>query len=282
MEKLVEFFSVFGGSELTVDIDDTLTNQIAKHILDDYGALYNRISELLLGDKAYTRLLHAIAKGDRREHSALNRAHLGQSRGHEDIEFLIDLGLLQREVSREAPVQKIYSKQKLPRNIAKHKISDKLIITVPFIRFWFYFIVPHHKEIIKGEYEPFLEHFTKQINSFNGYVYEQLCHYLLAYALKYDPIIEAKSYWDRNVEIDILALTQSAKIVIAECKWTNHKMNKKELGKLSEKCKLINLKPDIKVLFSKRGFSNELSSMRDSSLLLFDATDLELLIKKSN
>ncbi len=57
-------------------------------------------------------------------------------------------------------------------------------------------------------------------------------------------------------------------------------MNKKELAKLSEKCKLINLEPDIKALFSKRGFSNELKSMQDASLLLFDASDLELLLSK--
>ncbi len=280
MERLVEFFSIFGGSDLNIDIDDTLENQITTHILDNYGDHYNKISDLLAGEPTYAKLLRAIAKGDRRERSAFNKVHLGESRGHEDIEFLIDLKLLEREVSREATIQKEYPKQKLPRDIARHKISDKLIITIPFIRFWFYFIVPHHHEIIKGEYEPFLEHFTQQKNSFNGYIYEQLCHYLLNIYLKNDPIIEAKSYWDRNVEIDILAQTQSGKIIIAECKWTNHKMNKKELAKLSEKCKLINLEPDIKALFSKRGFSNELKSMQDTSLLLFDASDLELLLNK--
>ena len=282
MERLVEFFSIFGGSDLTIDIDDTLENQIINHILDNYGELYNKVSDLLLGDKTYAKLLRAIAKGDRREHSALNRAHLGQSRGHEDIGFLIDLELLQREVSREAPIQKSHPKQKLSRDVARHKISDKLIITIPFLRFWFYFVVPHHLEIIKGEYEEFLEHFHEQKNSFNGYVYEQLCHYLLEEYFKDDPIIEAKSYWDRNVEIDILAQTQGGKIIIAECKWTNHKMNKKELSKISDKSNMINLTPDITVLCSKRGFSNELMSMKNQTLLLFDASDLELLLKNSN
>jgi AAA+ ATPase superfamily predicted ATPase len=278
MERLVEFYSVFGGSHLNIDIDDTLENQIIAHILENYGERYNAIASLLLEEKSYAKLLRAIAKGDRREHSALNRAHLSQSRGQEDIEFLIDLGLLEKETSREAPIQKEYAKQKLPREIARHKISDKLIITIPYIRFWFYFVVPHHYEIIKGEYEPFLEHFSQQKNSFNGYTYEQLCHYLLHVNFKDDPIIEAKSYWDRNVEIDILAQTTHGKIIMAECKWTNHKMNKKELSKLREKFKLINLEPNIIALFSKRGFSNELDSMRSDTLLLFDASDLQQLL----
>ncbi len=278
MEQLVEFFSIFGGSSIAVDIDAPLENEIVTHILEHYGAFYNAIDDLILHDKTYAKLLRAIAKGDRRTHSALKRARLGVHKGKETLQFLIDLHLLEWERSRETPVTAYSAKQKLPKELARHKISDKLRITLPFIRFWFYFVVPHHHSITTGDYEPFLDYFKMHRHSFCGYIYEQLNLYLLAQAFRCDPIIDAKSYWDRHVEIDILALTRSRKSIVAECKWTNHKMNKKEWGKLKEKCTLIGLKPDYIALFSKRGFSNELRSMQSPALLLFEAHNLELLV----
>jgi hypothetical protein len=278
MERLVEFFSVFSGSGLNIDIDAPLESQIITHVLDNYGELYNKIDAMILGEHTYAKLLRAVAKGDRRTHSIFNNVHIGESKGHEALDFLIRLNLLEKETSRELPVQKTHPKQKLSREIAKHKISDKLTITIPFLRFWFYFIYPYHHMIIKGDYEPCMEFFKAQQNSYNGFIYEQLCRYLLKKIFSDDAIITSKSYWDRNVEIDILAVTQHSKVIVAECKWTNHKMNKKELSKLSEKCNMAEIEPDYTALFSKRGFSNELQSLKSSTLLLYDASDLELLL----
>ncbi len=278
MERLVEFFSIFGGSSVAVDIDALLEHEIITHVLEHYGTFYNNMSELIVHDHTYAKLLRAIAKGDRRTHSAFKRARLGEHKGNTALEFLIDLHLLEWERSREIPATKYYAKQKLPKVIARHKISDKLRITLPFVRFWFYFVTPHHHSIMTGDYEPFLDYFQTHRHSFCGYIYEQLNLYLLSQASLNDPVIDARSYWDRQVEIDILALTRSLKTIVAECKWTNHKMNKKEWGKLKEKCALIGLNPDTIALFSKRGFSNELRSMQSPELLLFEACDLESLV----
>jgi len=278
MERLVEFFSVFGGSTVAIDIDAPIEHEIVSHILEDYGTFYNAMSELIVHDTTYAGLLRAIAKGDRRTHSAFRRARLGEQKGNDALAFLIELHLLERETSRETPLTKYAAHQKRPKAIARHKISDKLRITLPFVRFWFYFISPHHHSIINGDYEPFLEAFTTHQSSFCSYIYEQLNLYLLYQTFQDDPIIDAKSYWDRQVEIDILALTQKMKSIVGECKWTNHKMNKKEWGKLKEKCALIGLRPEYTALFSKRGFSNELRSMQSSTLLLFEAHDLESLV----
>ncbi len=278
MEQLVEFFSVFGGSNVAVDIDTPLEDEIITHVLEHYGSFYNHMNELIVHEHTYARLLRAIATGDRRTHSAFRRSRLGEHKGKEALDFLIDLHLLEWERSREIPPTKYHAKQKLPKAIARHKISDKLRITLPFVRFWFYFIAPHHQSIMRGDYEPFLEYFKAHQSSFCGYIYEQLNLYLLFQASHNDPIIDARSYWDRQVEIDILALTRSMKTIVGECKWTNHKMNKKEWGKLNEKCTIIGLNPDTIALFSKRGFSNELRSMQNPQLLLFEAGDLESLV----
>jgi len=103
---------------------------------------------------------------------------------------------------------------------------------------------------------------------------------LLRHISKDDPIVEVSSYWDRNIEIDILAKTASGKTIVGECKYTNTKINRSELSKLIEKCALGNIKADHYILFSKRGFSNELTSLKESTLSLYTLEDFTLLLEE--
>jgi hypothetical protein len=93
-------------------------------------------------------------------------------------------------------------------------------------------------------------------------------------------ILDSGSYWDREVEIDLFIETMEGEIWIGECKWTNHKVNKKEFHKLEEKSLKLNLLPDKIFLFSKRGFSNELNELKNKRLYRFSAEDLEVLTRQ--
>lgn len=75
------------------------------------------------------------------------------------------------------------------------------------------------------------------------------------------------SYWDRLVELDLLARVPGGYIV-GECKWTNTKVNRSELQKLQEKCALVGLEPQQIWLFAKRGFSKELQNLKSDTLKL--------------
>jgi len=279
MERLVEYFGVFGGIDVMVDIDAPIEEQIEKQILDHYGHFYNAIAELVLDEKVHYRLLRAFAKGDRRMHSAFKRARLSNEKGGSALAFLQNAGILEIEFSREQPPVKLHPKQKLKREVARHRISHKMRFSAPFLRFWFYFVTPHHENIQRGDYSAFFEYFAKHRQSFSGLVFEEISNLLLQHHFKEDAIIDTGSYWDRHVEIDLLARTRSGKNIVGECKWTNHKVNKSELGKLHDKCEKIGLESDIIVLFSKRGFSNELYSLQNDALLLFSADDIERLLQ---
>lgn len=279
MEHLIEYFAIFGGLGWEIDIDRPLEELIITHILDNYGHLYNEISLKTLDDPSYHRLLSALAVGDRRIHSAFKRAHISEAKGKPALSFLRDAGILSLEYSREMPPVKTYPKQQLKREVRRHRISHKMHFTSPFFRFWFYFITPFHKEIEKGDYDAVLERFAQRRQSFTGRVFEELSDLLLIELYKEDPLKDTGSYWDRQVEIDILAQTTSGRNIVGECKWTNHKVNKKELGRLADKCEKIDLTPDMTVLFSKRGFSNELTHLRSETLALYSAEDFRLLLK---
>ena len=279
MERLIEYFAVFGGLGWEIDIDAPLETLITDIVLENYGHLYNEIARRATEDRSYHRLLSAVAIGDRRMYSAFRRAGMNEAKGGQVLGYLRDAGILEMEYSREAPPVRDYPKQKLKREVARHRISHKARFTSPFLRFWFYFIAPMHRDIEQGRYDAVLERFQERHQAFTGFVFEELSNLFLERMHQEDPIVDSGSYWDRQVEIDIFAQTSNGRTIVGECKWTNHKVNKSELTKLLGKCESVELQPDVVALFCKRGFSKELEQMKGADLELYSAKDFEWLLQ---
>lgn len=280
LEEAVEYFAVFGGLGWEIDTDVPLQALIEELILDNYGHLHNLILDLTLGDTLNQALLSGIALGDRRTHSAYKRARVSERTGHAAIDYLCKTGIIEREVSRELPPEKEYPNQKFKKEVEKHQISDKLNFTTPFMRFWFSFVAPFSKRIEVGDYAETKKRFANREQGFSSLVFEQLSIELLKNEFSDDPIVEVGSYWDRQVEIDILAKTVSGKVIVAECKYTNTKINKSELTKLKEKCTIAGFEADEFALVSKRGFSNELMSLQGETVRLYSLDDFKILLEE--
>jgi uncharacterized protein len=275
MEQQIKYFSVFGGLGWPVDTDIAISELIQEMILENYGHLHNELAALSLDDPQYIRLLHALAVGDRRIFGAFNRAGLNNSNGGTALNYLQNNHILEVEVQRPLLNDTILSKKR----IKKQRLSHKMRFTKPFLRFWFYFITPFAREIERGVYRNVLERFERYQNSYTSFIFEELSQIMLNYYTRDDGILTLGSYWDANTEIDILAVTKRANIYVGECKWTNHKINKKELHKLIDKCNRLHLQPSKILLFSKRGFSKELQEQQGSELLLYSADDFSALLK---
>jgi len=279
METQIDYFAVFGGLSLEVDTSRPITILIEELILENFEVLNSMIEEQTLANKQYFRLLRALAVGDRKIFSAFNRAGLNNANGGSALNYLQEKGLIQIEYSREEPARSLNPKGNLKREVARHRISHKVLFTHPFVRFWFYFIASHAKEIKSGEYENFFKDFANRQNSYTSLVFEELSEVLLNYNLRDSQILSSGSYWDANIEIDILTITKDEKVYVAECKWTNHKVNKKEWHKLLDKCEKLDIVPTQAILFSKRGFSKELSQNQGKKLALYSSQEFEALVK---
>jgi len=279
MEILIEYFSIFGGLGIDIDTTKPILKLIKQHILDNFDILNEKILDLTLNSKENQRLLRAFAIGDRRIFSAFNRAGLNNGNGGAALNELERCGVVSLEYSREKVPNKA---KKLKREIARHRISHKVLFTKPFIRFWFYFITPYIKDIKEKNYDDFFENFTNKQNSYTSLVFEELSELLLNYQIRDAQIVSSGSYWDAKLEIDILTITDKNEVFVAECKWTNHIVNKKELHKLKEKCEILNIKPTQIIFFSKRGFSKELLSMVGKDLALYSCEDFKALVKSSS
>jgi uncharacterized protein len=282
METQIAYFAVFGGVDWQIDTTKDIKELIVTLVLENFDSLYAQVQELTLKNKDYKRLLRALAVGDRRIFSAFNKAGLNNGNGGAALNYLQEKGLIEMEYSREATPRKNSPHEKLKRADARHRISHKVFFTYPFIRFWFYFISPNFKYIQEGKFNKVLEDFEQRYNSYTSLVYEELSELLLNYNLRDAHIISSGSYWDANIEIDILTVTENGRIYVGECKWTNHKVNKKELHKINDKCEKLGISPTQIVLFSKRGFSKELEAMAGPNLALYTSEDLTALVKSNS
>ncbi len=265
-EEAVEYFAVFGGMGWKVDMTRPLRELIEEKVLKNYRYIHGDIAKITQSDKTHHALLSALAVGDRREHSAFKRANVARKDGEESIDFLVDNGLLIRERSQTQPVDE------------KEEVADKLFFTLPFLRFWFSSISPYYKGIKEGDFQEVNARLDNTAQEFSDHIYAQLVTAFLKTQFKEDPIEKIGSYWDKHVEIDILAKTRSGKVIAGSCKYSKSKAKKSELTKLKENCAKAELEPDIYVLFSKNGFSNELKKEKGETLKLFTLKNLKNLL----
>ena len=206
--------------------------------------------------------------GDGRTHTAFKRANVPGDVGTKAIEELCESGIIKQEKSK-----KIFTSW-----TDNESISNKLYFTSPFMRFWFAFISPLFKGIRDGDYKEIRDRFANREAEFINLTFTQLSQELVKLTFKDDPIVECGSYWDNDVEIDIYAKTKSGQTIVGSCKYTNAKIKKSELSKLQQLCQEAKIKPDIFVLFSKKGFSSELKSLKGEQLKLFTIKNFKSLL----
>jgi len=282
METQIEYFSIFGGLGWEIDTSRAIEQLLHELILENFESLNTKIEELTLNEQSYKRLLHALAVGDRRIFSAFNKAGLNNGNGGAALNYLQERGLISLEYSREKSARSLNPKGRLKREVARHRISHKVLFAQPFVRFWFYFVNPYIREIKEKKYDNFIKNFLEKHHSYTSLVFEELSEVLLNYHIRDAQILSSGSYWDAKIEIDILTITDADETYVGECKWTNHKVNKKEFHKLQEKCEKLEIEPTQIVFFSKRGFSKELSSLQGRELALYSCEDFEALLKNSS
>lgn len=269
-ESAVEYFAVFGGMGWSVDMTKPLEALIEKKVLNNYRYIHGDITKITHSKSTHHAMLTAMAIGDRREHSAFKKVNIGREKGEEVIDFLIKDGFLKFDKSVEKPVNE------------NDGISDKLHFVTPFMRFWFAMVSPTYKGIKEGDYSEVKARWSGMKAEFATLIYQQLILELVQLSFKAefegDPIVSIGSYYDKNVEIDILAKRKSGSLLAGTCKYGKQKANKAELTKLKENCTKAELKVETFVLFSKNKFSSELKKEKGENVHLFSLRNLAKLM----
>jgi hypothetical protein len=227
------------------------------------------VTEVTTGMPLYHSVLSGIAMGDGKTHTAFKRANISAEVGLNAVDELCNSGIIRLQKG-----SKFFTSWQ-----ENESVSNKLFFTSPFLRFWFAFVSPLFKGIRDGDYKEIRERFANRESEFVQLPFVELSHEFLKLSSVDDPIVEIGSYWDNQVELDILAKTKSGKTIAGVCKYTNAKLKKSELTKLQESCARAKIVVDTFVMFSKNGYSSELKSLKGENLRLYGVKNLKKLVE---
>jgi hypothetical protein len=261
MDIAVDYFTVFGGLDTKINLETPLDELIEKHILKEYKYLRNFVSDITKGNEKFHAVLSASALGDRRTNSSFKRIKMSFDDGMDIVEEMRDDGVI-----------------KLERSVGEAYVSDKILITAPFLRFWFAFVSPVFKGVRDGDFGEFFKIYNNRKVEFRDLVFNQLSHEFVKIFFKEDKIYNIGRYWDDEREIDLVAKTKSGKVLVGACKYTEKKLKKSELTKLKENCEKAEIVADTYLMFSKKGYTSELKSLKSDSVQLFTCKHLKELI----
>ena len=271
LEDAIEKFAIFGGVGWG-DMDTSKSNLelIESLVLPGFRYIRNDVTEVTTGMPLYHSILTGIAMGDGKTSTAFKRANTSQEVGLNAVNELCDTGVIRLKKG-----SKHFSTW-----AENESVTNKLFFTSPFLRFWFAFISPIFKGIRDGDYKEFRERFENRKAEFIQLTFVELSQELIALNFsKEDRLKEIGSYWDKNIELDIYAKTESGKTIVGVCKYTNAKVKKSELTKLQEACKEAKIDADIMIIVAKTGFSNELKNLKSPTLRLITLKNFKKLVE---
>ena len=269
-DKALEYFSVFGGTGWDVDTSKSVDTVIEEKVLSNYEALHESMTRYTHNNGLYHMVLSIIALGVNHENDVLKKAKVGRDKGEEAIDYLVSKSLIKFDLSVEKPLNEGGGK------------SDRVLFDLPFMRFWFAMISPNYQSISQGNYDEFTQKWHKIRDNFSILLSNLLLLELVKETCntKYenDPIVKIGSYYDKKVEIDILAVRKSGAMIAAACKYSKDPAKSNMMHTLIEKCTKAELEISDYVLFSKNGFTPEVEALKEKEVILLSETELSSLL----
>ena len=272
IQESIEFYSIFDGHPflkfltLEHDLATSIQTQIIDRI-DDLKAyfIYDQDKDFQKDQKS---VLTRLAIGDRKSYTVYKKEHISQVRGRALYKSLFEKNIIRKEKSREKPLRE-YKGQLIKKSLRNYKVQDKIHFTDNFTRFWFTFIEPNIQ--IPLHVEDIICH----IEQYVSLCFEELSIELIIHQNSKTNVVNYGSYWDKNIEIDLLIETNNGTIIAGESKWKNHKICKNILKTLQKKCDKAELGASKFALFSKSGFSKELKNIQNDKITLYELKDFE-------
>ena len=266
----LEYFTVFGGTGWDIDTSKSVDELIKEKVLSNYEELHKGVINFTHGNGLYHMMLSIVALGVEYEDDVFKKAGVGRDKGEDAVDYLELKSMLKFDTSVAEP-----------RN-ERYKQSDKLLFEFPFMRFWFATISPYYQSISSGDFSEFETKWNALRGNFSISLSNLLALELVkeCFATKFesDPIVSMGSYYDKKIEMSILAKRKSGKMLVGECKYSKTEAKMHMLSSLKEKCEKVGLDVDEYVLFSKNGFTSEMKELTDENLMLLTNDDFSSLL----
>jgi hypothetical protein len=257
-ERCLDFFAIAGGNPSYLkrfNPSVSLDRNMVENILQPEAFLYDEVEFILREElrepRNYFAILKAIALGKNKFGEIVNETGLAKGILHKYLFILEDLRLIQKEVP-------VTEKNPLKSRKGLYKLQDQ------FIRFWFRYVLPNRRNIEEGTTDYVLEKIKNDFPTLVADNYETLCQEIIkCHEDKLFPLERIGRWWDRNEEIDLVALNEEEKkILFGEAKWSNKPVGVDIYEDLKRKTQLVDWNRDGRTeyfcLFSKSGFTENL------------------------
>lgn len=216
-ERNLEFFAIAGGNPSYLkrfSPRTSLVRNMVENILQPEAFLYDEVEFILREElrepRNYFAILKAIALGKHKFGEIVNETGLAKGILHKYLFILEDL----RHIQKEVPVTE---KNPLKSRKGLYKLQDQ------FIRFWFRYVLPNRRNIEEGTTEYVLSKIKNDFLAVVAENYEAICEEIIrSHEERLFPLERIGRWWDRNEEIDLIALNEEQKkILFGEAKWSN-------------------------------------------------------------
>lgn len=236
LKNIFDFYSIFDEFEfdLKLSLYDNILNVFVLKAFDI-------LSYLNLDDNAL-KALSVLSKNDRKRYSINKSIPHFQALGL--VNKLLEKNILILEKSQEKPIVK-NKRQKIKKELRSYNIQDKVVFKNQGLRFFFYFIYPNLNLIEMKRYNELMEIIQENLEKYQSFTFELLCKEFLAKKLKVEQVY---SFWNYYCEIDLYYKKENF-CVLGEAKFKDRKICKNVLNILKNKAKILNLKPNLYVLF---------------------------------
>lgn len=274
-EGSIRYYSVFGSIPFYLKKLDgpTLKDDIKENVCRDTEILYEEPQILLRQEfrtpNRYFSIMESMASGRTTPKAISDDTKIPLQSIPKYLGELRRIRLIKHEIP-------VTARGKRSRR-GLYKIADN------YFDFWFRFIGPHLSDI-EGGYEGFVEDYVMaDMDRYVGKKFEDVCVEYLKEIVRYDDqfrFTKIGRWWYGEDEIDIVALNERESLIyLGECKWSHQRVGTDIFERLKDKAGKVRWRVGNReeryILFSKAGFTDELTDREDVSLVLIDMGDLE-------
>lgn len=277
-EQLVYVYALMGGTPQYLSLlhqEQSLDENAIRLFYQPNGYLYDEPMYLLRQELRepglYNAIIRAIALGKTKMNEIAMEVGEPPSKLSQYLANLIELELIEKETPFFDRPEK--SKK------AIYRIKNAMF------RYWYRFVFMDRSMIEMHRGTLVYEESKKELPSFIGYSFEEICKQFLIKenGAKRLPFMfrNIGRWWGKDQagkadEIDLMA-SDSSRLMICECKWTNENVSMSIYRRTLEKAKQFTNTYEVYcVLFSKSGFTKDLieEAKHNDHLYLFSLQDL--------
>jgi len=271
-DDLVHIYAVCGAIPAyleklnpSLDIFGNIENNILRKGTFLYQEVEFLVREELREPRNYFAILRALSEGKRKPGEIMAACGFEKSMVARYIDILRSLAIVEKEVP-------VTEKNPEKSRLGLYKIGDH------FFSFWFRYVFPNRRHLEIENVRPVMEQIRRGFGSYLGFAFERVCREA-CWRLMKEGLIEFNSigrWWDKNNEIDIVALDDNKEtIYFGEVKWNPKPLGLPILENLKEKAPKVKWGTSDRVerfmIFSKSGFSEKLKKVaKEEDVMLID------------